>query len=319
MTPGVSQTVLALSGFLLAPSQSSDRPVGPVTASPQSAVPPSVYQRDGEKTDVFAHLALMQREAERLPRSTALRRAGMVADIRRNVVAARSRFDLSALDRVLRVIGSIERDKFVAKDVRDYAYLPFPLPIGYDQTISDSYIVAVMTAAIHPRAGDRVLDIGTGSGYQAAVLSKLVRSVASIEIVRPLADAARSRLRRLGYRNVRVVAGDGFGGVPAEAPFDAIVVAAGATAIPQPLIDQLKPGGRMVMPIGPMTFTEQLLLVTKHQDGTLDQCALGPAAFVPFTGRAETAGLRGAHAPSSPVPRPSDATTTTLCYGAPVT
>lgn len=319
MTSGIVHTALAISGLLLAFPGSSGRPVAPATASPQTAVPPSVYQRDGEKTDVFAHLALMQSEAERLPKSNASRRAGMVADIRRNVVASGSRFDMGELDRVLRVIGSVEREKFVSKEVRDYAYLPFPLPIGHDQTISDSYIVAVMTAAVHPRAEDRVLDVGTGSGYQAAVLSNLVHSVASIEIVRPLADAARARLRRLGYRNVSVAAGDGFGGVPDQAPFDAIIVAAGATAIPQPLIDQLKPGGRMVMPIGPTTFTEQLLLVTKHRDGTIEKCSLGPAAFVPFTGRAETDGIRNLHVPSSPMPEPTTTTTTTLCYGAPVT
>ena len=319
MTLGIVGTALAIAALLSEPLDGGIQAVRSATASPPTAVPPSVYQRDGEKTDVFAHLSLMQSEAERLPQSNALRRAGMVADIRRNVVAARSRFDMGELDRVLSVIGSVEREKFVSKEVRNYAYLPFPLPIGYDQTISDSYIVAVMTAAVHPRAGDHVLDVGTGSGYQAAVLSKLVHSVATIEIVRPLADAARSRLGRLGYRNVSVVTGDGFGGVPDEAPFDTIVVAAGAKAIPQPLIDQLKPGGRMVMPIGPTTFTEQLLLVTKLQDGTVERCSLGPAAFVPFTGRAETVEARSLDGPSSPTTATTATTTATLCYGAPVT
>jgi protein-L-isoaspartate(D-aspartate) O-methyltransferase len=220
------------------------------------------------------------------PKSNRARRAAMVKTIRDSVAAARSKIDMAELDRTLLAIGQIARERFVPAQGRDFAYIQTPFPIGYEQTISDSYIVAVMTAAVRPRSGDTVLDIGTGSGYQAAVLSRLTRSVVSIEIVPQLAAQAANRLQKLGYRNVSVSAGDGFAGAPTRAPFDAIIVAAGATAIPPPLLDQLKPGGRLVMPIGPTQFEEQLILVSKSSDGVLTHCSLGPAAFVPFTGQA---------------------------------
>jgi len=143
----------------------------------------------------------------------------------------------------------------------------------------------VITAQLKLPPNADVLDIGTGSGYQAAVLSPLAGQVSSIEIVEPLALEAAKRLRHLGYRNIDVRAGDGFAGWPERAPFDDIVVAAGAASIPQPLLDQLKPGGRLVMPIGPTSPQEQLLVITKEADGSLTRCTLGLTQFVPFTGR----------------------------------
>lgn len=244
-----------------------------------------------------------------IPASLADRRAMMVRTIRASVLKSAPRFDIAELDRVLAVVGGIAREDFIAKDARSLAYVDVPLNIGFGQTISDPYIVTVMTAAAHVPAGGNVLDIGTGSGYQAAVLGRMVRRVVSIEIVPELAHAAAQRLRRQGYANIDVRAGDGFAGSPADAPFDAVIVAAGAAAVPTPLLDQLKPGGRLVMPIGPSTFQEQILVVTKRADGGFDRCSLGPASFVALTGAGETpAGTRGLYDHTIP-----------LCYGADVT
>ncbi|MBN2971049.1 protein-L-isoaspartate(D-aspartate) O-methyltransferase [Roseomonas aeriglobus] len=214
-------------------------------------------------------------------------RRTMVEKIRAGIREASPQADDDGLERVLNVVSTIPRERFVADAAKPYAYLTTPLEIGYGQTISDPYIVTLMTAAARLPADANVLDIGTGSGYQAAVLSPLARSVWSVEIVEPLAKQAGARLRRLGYRNVTVRAGDGFAGWPDKAPFDAIIVAAGAATIPQPLIDQLKVGGRMIIPIGPSTAQELLLVVKKRADGTLDRCSLGGIMFVPLTGAGE--------------------------------
>ena len=233
----------------------------------------------------------------------------MVDAIRTDIMRAAPTFDKVRLDRVLDVIATIPREAFIASEARPFAYVDAPLNIGFGQTISDPYIVAVMTAAAQVRDGATVLDIGTGSGYQAAVLAKLVAHVVSIEIVAPLATKAKRRLRRLGFANVSVRHGDGFAGAPKDAPFDAEIVAAGAASVPRPLLDQLKRGGRLVMPIGPSTFQEQILVITKRLDGSYDQCSLGPASFVPLTGAGETPrGTRGLIDRTIP-----------LCFGAPVT
>jgi protein-L-isoaspartate(D-aspartate) O-methyltransferase len=187
--------------------------------------------------------------------------------------------------RVMAVLGKVPRHEFVPKNERSRAYLNQPLPIGYGQTISQPYIVAIMTDLLDPDPGDRVLEIGTGSGYQAAVLSELVKQVFSIEIIAPLGEAARQRLQRLGYDNVITHIGDGYYGWPEQAPFDAIVVTAAVSHIPPPLIDQLKPGGRMVIPVGSYFFTQQLVLINKQANGSLTTRQILPVRFVPLTGK----------------------------------
>lgn len=241
----------------------------------------------------------------------AMQRARMVKRIRTMVRRSAPSALTPALERALAVIGQLPREDFVQPKGRALAYVDAPQDIGFDQTISDPYIVALMTAALDlPTDGSaNVLDIGTGSGYQAAVLSPLAKRVVSIEIVKPLADQARERLAAMGLRNVTVIAGDGFAGSPDRAPFDGIIVAAGALEIPGPLIDQLKVGGRIAMPIGPGAFQEQLIVGTKQPDGTLKRCTLGVTGFVPLTGRgARPRDYHGLTERGIP-----------LCYGAPVT
>jgi protein-L-isoaspartate(D-aspartate) O-methyltransferase len=219
--------------------------------------------------------------------SFALERSLMISRIRERVRASSKDAANRELERALTAMASVERERFVPESSRADAYGDTPLPIGYDQTISDAYVVAVMTAALRLPAHANVLDVGTGSGYQAAVLALLADTVSSIEIVEPLAVQASSRLKDLHYDNVTVRAGDGFAGWPERAPFDGIVVAAGAAKVPQQLIEQLKPGGRLVMPIGSSWATEHIIVVTKKLDGRLEQCSLGWAMFVPLTGRGE--------------------------------
>jgi protein-L-isoaspartate(D-aspartate) O-methyltransferase len=172
----------------------------------------------------------------------------------------------------------------VPETQRAQAYENRPLPIGHGQTISQPYIVAIMTDLIDPRAGDRALEIGTGSGYQAAVLSRLVARVYSIEIIEPLGLQARERLSQLSYENIQLRIGDGYFGWEDEAPFDIIIVTAAASHIPPPLVKQLKPGGRMIIPVGSRFTTQQLLLVNKAADGELRIRQVLPVRFVPLTG-----------------------------------
>lgn len=186
---------------------------------------------------------------------------------------------------VLEVMKRIPRHLFVPKHLQNQAYDDYPLPIGYGQTISQPYIVALMTELVRPQAGDRALDIGTGCGYQAAVLSELVQEVYSIEIVEPLATEASSRLRQLGHKNVEVRAGDGYQGWAEHAPFQIIIVAAAPDHVPQPLLDQLAPGGRMVIPVG--RHSQELQLIEKSRDGQLRTTHVDAVAFVPMTGIAE--------------------------------
>ncbi len=192
---------------------------------------------------------------------------------------------------VLEAMRSVPRHEFVPPDLRDAAYFDRPLPIGSGQTISQPYIVALTTQLARPTPSSRALDVGTGSGYQAAVLAEIVDEVYSIEIVESLADEGRQRLERLGYRNIVVQHGDGYRGWPEEAPFDLIVVAAAPDHIPQPLIDQLAPGGRLVIPVGDRH--QRLMLVVKQQDGTVESTAITPVAFVPMTGEAESVTGKG--------------------------
>lgn len=177
---------------------------------------------------------------------------------------------------------NVPRHLFVPENMKPYAYSDRPLPIGDGQTISQPYIVAFMTEALQLKESDKVLEIGTGSGYQAAILAKIVDSVYTIEIVKPLAIKAKDRLQQLGYANVNVKWGDGYHGWPSKAPFDAIIVTAGADSIPQPLIDQLKIGGRMIIPVGPHNYVSHLVLVTKKKNKIIKK-KLIPVRFVPFT------------------------------------
>jgi protein-L-isoaspartate(D-aspartate) O-methyltransferase len=186
---------------------------------------------------------------------------------------------------VLEVMGRVERHRFVPDDLQALAYADHPLPIGHGQTISQPYIVALMTQLVRPKKSDRALDIGTGSGYQAAVLAELCEVVYGIEILEPLADVAKKRLAELGYKNVTVRPGDGYQGWPEKAPFDVIIVAAAPDHVPKPLVEQLAPGGRLVIPVG--RFDQELLLLEKQQDGSLRQKSVIPVRFVPMTGKAQ--------------------------------
>lgn len=184
--------------------------------------------------------------------------------------------------RVLAAMRAVPRERFVPASLRARAHDDNPLAIGHGQTISQPYIVALMTELASPRPGDRVLDVGTGSGYQAAVLAQLVDHVDSIEILCPLADEARARLADLGMTNIEVRCGDGWAGWPERAPFDVIIVAAAPEQVPPALLEQLAPGGRLVIPVGGKD--QVLRVVTKALDGTLVERAVGGVRFVPMTG-----------------------------------
>ena len=185
---------------------------------------------------------------------------------------------------VIAAMEKVERHRFVPAALSLVAYFNRPLPIGHGQTISQPFIVALMTDLMKVKAGDRVLEIGTGSGYQAAVLAEMAGSVYSIEIIEPLGKQAGELLQLLGYRNVQTRVGDGYYGWPEAAPFDAIMVTAAASHVPPPLIKQLKPGGRMVIPLGTQFMTQYLMLVEKQMDGTLTTRQILPVRFVPLTG-----------------------------------
>lgn len=185
---------------------------------------------------------------------------------------------------VLEAMRRVPRHEFVPVELRTEAYADHPLPIGQEQTISQPYIVAAMTELAAVPSGGIVLEVGTGSGYQAAVLSLLAQRVYTIEILPELGETAAARLARLGYDNVRVRVGDGYLGWPEQAPFDAILVTAGAEHIPQPLADQLRPGGRMVIPVGPVEGIQELRVLEKLEDGSLRSRNVMPVRFVPLTG-----------------------------------
>jgi protein-L-isoaspartate(D-aspartate) O-methyltransferase len=185
-------------------------------------------------------------------------------------------------ERVLKAMGEVRRHEFVPEDQRLFAYQDRPLLIGHEQTISQPFIVAFMTEKLEPQPGDRILEIGTGSGYQAAVLAKLVKEVYSIEIVKPLAERAEATLKRLGYRNVRVKAGDGYKGWREHAPFDAVIVTCAPDHVPKPLVEQLREGGKMIIPVGAESG-QQFLYLLKKVKGKIEQQAVLPVRFVPMT------------------------------------
>jgi protein-L-isoaspartate(D-aspartate) O-methyltransferase len=186
--------------------------------------------------------------------------------------------------RILDAFMAVPREEFVAPEQRAQAYGDHPLPIAAGQTISQPFIVAMMIDAAQIGRGDRVLEVGSGSGYAAAVISQIAREVIGIERHRELVETATTRMRQLGYDNVRIVHGDGSLGWPDEAPFDAILAAASGSHVPQALVEQLAPGGRIVMPIGSPDRIQHLVKVTKETDGRLQQSELGPVRFVPLIG-----------------------------------
>jgi protein-L-isoaspartate(D-aspartate) O-methyltransferase len=202
-------------------------------------------------------------------------------DMVRNQIVARGIKDKG----VIEVMSRVPRHEFVPPIYRKLAYTDGPLPIGEGQTISQPYIVALMTELLQLKGEEKVLEIGTGSGYQAAILAELVKEVYTIEIIESLARAAEERLNRLGYRNIKVKYGDGYLGWPEASPFDAIIVTAAPEHIPQPLIEQLKMGGRMVIPVG--EEYQELLLVTKTEQGTEIKKII-PVIFVPMRGKAQS-------------------------------
>jgi len=187
-------------------------------------------------------------------------------------------------DRVMAAMAAVPREEFVLPAYRRRAYDNTPLPIAAGQTISQPLIVALMTDLLDPQPGDVILEVGTGSGYQAAVLSHLVRHVYSVEIIGELADTAATVLKRLGYGNVSVRAGDGYAGWPEHAPFDGIIVTAAADEIPPPLLKQLKPGGKLVIPVGTEYGYQELLLVEVDESGQPRERSVLPVRFVPLTG-----------------------------------
>ncbi|WP_336869346.1 protein-L-isoaspartate(D-aspartate) O-methyltransferase [Sphingomonas sanguinis] len=212
-------------------------------------------------------------------------RARMISSIKAAAADVPALRDDPFFQAAVAVEKNLPREDFVPRAAKRQAYIGAPLEIGWQQTISDPYVMAIMTAAVQVHRGSRVLEIGTGSGYQAAILAELGAEVSTIEIVPQLARQAATALRRRGYRNVHARVGDGFAGWPERAPFDAVIVTAGSASVPTPLLDQLRIGGRLVMPIGPSTATERLEVFTKQADGNVVACSLGWAMFVPLTGR----------------------------------
>jgi len=183
--------------------------------------------------------------------------------------------------RVIKAMQKVERHRFVPEEYRSVAYGDHPLPIGYEQTISQPYVVAFMTEVLQLKPTDRVLEIGTGSGYQAAILAEICDSVFTIEIVPELAHRAKNLLEQLGYKNIQVKHGDGYHGWPEKAPFDAIIVTCSPTKIPQPLKSQLKEGGRMIIPVGYPEIGQELYLIRKENERLIEKAVL-PVRFVPM-------------------------------------
>jgi len=211
-------------------------------------------------------------------------RAELVAEVEYFAQLAWDTDENTLSDSVMKSLSTVERHEFVPAREKPYAYENRPLSIGYGQTISQPYIVALMTELISPEASDIVLEIGTGSGYQAAILADLVEHVYTIEIIEPLFSSATTRLNRLGYGNVTTRLGDGYFGWEQHGPFDAIVVTAAASHVPPPLIQQLRPGGRMVIPVGGRFMTQQLLLIEKTGQGEIITKQIAAVRFVPLTG-----------------------------------
>ena len=213
----------------------------------------------------------------------AAQRAGMVAEVEAMYAATRGHTGLAAMSpRVRAALGKVERHRLVPPEQRSLAYRNHPLPIGLGQTISQPYIVALSTDLIAPEPGQTVLEVGTGSGYQAAVLAEIVSRVFTIEIISSLGKEAEEKLKQLGYQNIEVRIGDGYKGWPEKAPFDAIVVTAAAPFVPDALVAQLKVGGRMVIPVGAAGGEQHLLLLVKSAPDRIERRTILPVRFVPL-------------------------------------
>ena len=283
---GLPLIALVVAGVLIAPpfvnaqeDNSSDTdstqtpPTNPTTPPAPHPAPsfPNVEQKDGQ-------LAWPKPR----PEERAEQRRRMVRDD----IATGSLFrETVTSEPVLDALRHVPRHEFVPAPRRAAAYDDTPLPIGYGQTISQPYIVALMTELLDVQPGDRILEIGTGSGYQAAILNDLTPYVCTIEIVEPLHETAEQRFAKLGYTTIRSRLGDGYDGWPAYAPFDAIIVTCAAGHVPPPLWQQLKPGGRMVIPIGGIYETQRLLILEKQPDGSRRSRSVLPVRFVPMTGK----------------------------------
>ena len=214
----------------------------------------------------------------------------LLQEIREEAAELGAALGPGALDaRVLAALARVPREEFVPPNAKPYAYVNVPLPIGYEQTISQPFIVAAMTDLLRTKPDDVVLEIGTGSGYQAAILSLLVRQVYSIEVIEALAAEAKERLARLGYHNVEVRQGDGYGGWPEHAPFDGIIVTAAAPRVPPPLVEQLRNGGRLVIPVDGWGG-QDLLVIEKDPTGATSTRNVLPVAFVPLIRDRKSAG-----------------------------
>jgi len=227
---------------------------------------------------------MTDRPADKEEERYAEQRARLLRQVQREMGLTRGYTGLGSLSEpVARALGRVPRHRFVPERYRDQAYINEPLPIGHGQTISQPYIVALMTELLRPEAEHKVLEIGTGCGYQTAMLAELAGEVYSIEVVPPLGEAAAERLRELGYDNIRTRVGDGYHGWPEHAPYDGIIVTAAVPEIPPPLIEQLKNGGRLVLPVGRPYSGQSLILVSKDARGKVSERAVLPVAFVPLT------------------------------------
>lgn len=226
----------------------------------------------------FLHADLTEKEYDKA-------RQSMVETIKKETKKTSKYLGKNTLDKkVIDAIGKVKRHKFVPEKYRVNAYDNRPLPIGHGQTISQPYIVAAMTELLNLKESDSVLEVGTGSGYQAAILAHIVKKVTTLEIIEPLGLEAKKRLKALGYKNIEVLIGDGYYGLKSKAPFDAIIVTAAPGQIPPPLLKQLKPGGRMVIPVGSQFYVQQLVLVEKDTKGKITLRQIIPVRFVPLTG-----------------------------------
>ena len=230
-----------------------------------------------------ALLALSGMTASHAQTDFSARRAHMVAEVEALYAETRAETGLAAMSPAVRAaLGKVERHRLVPPELASEAYRNHPLPIGEGQTISQPYIVALSTDLIDPKPGQVVLEVGTGSGYQAAVLAEIVQQVYSIEIVPSLARGAQARLAELGYHNIEVRIGDGYAGWPEKAPFDGIIVTAAAPRVPPALVEQLKPGGKMVIPVGGQWGVQELEVITRRADGGYDRKSVLPVRFVPL-------------------------------------
>jgi protein-L-isoaspartate(D-aspartate) O-methyltransferase len=240
----------------------------------------------GTQTRLIAGFAMLASAglfaASMAQHSSVADRQRMVEEIDKIVASTASTSGVARLDpRVRAALAQVPRDEFMPPQERSVAYEDRAVSIGHGQTISQPFIVALMTELLQPKASDRILEVGSGSGYQAAILSLLAREVYTVEIVPALGETARATLERLGYTNVRTRIGDGYNGWPGHAPFDAIIVTAAPDHIPLALIEQLKPGGRMVIPVGG-PFVQQLTVLTKSADGTISTKTVEFVRFVPL-------------------------------------